>query len=373
MVNSLAKKHHRGLAALVFAAALAGAFWRAPNPGAASFAAPPAASPSPLPAVFSSETLAAAEAAEPCLTELPDGRLAAAWSGLAETDETARVIRYSVLDKNGWRLPQPVASRESTAAGSFANEQEIGNPLLYAEGSWLHLWYTSRSGWAARAIQHSVSTDGGRSWSKPVALRTAPLASDTLLRAAPVALADGGLGLAISSQLLAATGAYLRLAPTGEIVDKQRLPLMQPGLQPAVAVLDAQHALALLHHAADGSGQLQAAVTANGGQSWQAAPALPIANPDTPVALLRLQSGRLLLAGNPGSGRGTLALWLSADGGQTWQASRTLESADDGAAEFTAPALLLGRDTRIHLVYAWRRQGIKHLAFSEAWLDGEQP
>jgi predicted neuraminidase len=80
-----------------------------------------------------------------------------------------------------------------------------------------------------------------------------------------------------------------------------------------------------------------------------------------------------LLAGNPAAGTQSLALWISADDGKSWQAKRAIESAPDGGAEFTNPALLLGRDGRIHLAYDWRRQGIKHAVFSEAWLDGEVP
>ena len=110
-----------------------------------------------------------------------------------------------------------------------------------------------------------------------------------------------------------------------------------------------------------------------GGQHWQAGEALPVRNPNSSVALIRLASGRLLLAGNPENSREAMLLWLSADNGKTWQPSRTVETAPDGGAEFSYPALLLGRDGRIHLAYTWRRQGIKYATFSEAWLDGATP
>ena len=122
--------------------------------------------------------------------------------------------------------------------------------------------------------------------------------------------------------------------------------------------------------AGPGPGKVQIANTADGGQTWDAGDALPVPNPNSSVALLRMKSGRLLLAGNPQNGREAMLLWISADEGKTWQASRTVESAPDGGAEFSYPALLLGRDGQIHLAYTWRRQGIKHAAFSETWLDG---
>jgi predicted neuraminidase len=362
----------RPLLLLLFIGALAGAFWRAPRPAAPAFAPPPAATPSTLPALFVNEMIwrdAALTAAAPNLTELPDGRIAAAWlAGPAD----AMTVHFSVRDRGGWRSPAPIATPESTAGGTFARIGTLGNPVLHAEGSWLHLWYASST--LGSSINHSVSTDGGKSWSKPARLPTSPLANfGGAVRTAPVPLADGGLGLPISHDFIGQHGEWLRLSPTGQILDKARLPATDATLQPAVAALDEQRALAVLRDAGPAPGSVRVATTDNGGQRWQIGDALAMANPNASVALLRLKSGRLLLAGNPTGGRQALLLWLSTDQGKTWQEARTVETAPDGAADYGNPALLLGRDGRIHLAYDWRRQGIKHVVFSEAWLDGGQP
>ena len=52
---------------------------------------------------------------------------------------------------------------------------------------------------------------------------------------------------------------------------------------------------------------------------------------------------------------------------------RLLTGIAGAGAEFSYPALLQARDGRIHLAYTWRRQGIKHAVFNEAWLDGGTP
>lgn len=352
----------RPLLLLLFALALAAAFWRIPAATPTAFT-PPAAAPSSLPPEFSAAMLARDEAApsQPSLTQLPDGRLAAAW--LSRRDDEP-VIRFSLLGRDGWREPQVIASRPSTAGGSFAHVGELGRPILHAEGSWLHLWYVSRA--AGSSINHSLSTDGGKSWDKPTRLPTSPLANQgSELAAPPLALADGGLLLPASLNLLGRQGEILRLAPTGRIIDKTRLPAGS-AWQPAILAVDAQRAVALLR---DANG-IQAVGTHDGGRRWQRRDALPIPHPELPFAALRLKSGRLLLAGHGADGRQSLRLWLSADDGRHWQPARTVEAAADGAAEFTDPALLLGRDGRIHLAYGWRRQGIRHASFSEAWLDG---
>ena len=374
----LSEKLPRWLPAVLFVGALSAAFWRAPAPTLPVFVPPPAATPSTLASIFSLETLPkVAEWADAVsLAQLPDGRLAAAWLAGSESGAEDAGIWYSTLSKENWSKPQLIANRESTAGGTFAHVRGIGHPVLYVEGSWLHLWYASTGfgGAASSVLNHSVSTDAGKSWLKPSRLQTSPLANlSTQVQTPPLALADGGLGLPLSHDFIAGYGEWLRLSPTGQIVDKVRLPLAARSLQPAIVAQDEQHALALLRDASPGSGQVQVATTAQGGLRWTAGEALTVPNPNSAIAQLRLKSGRLLLASNPSPGREALQLWLSADLGKTWQASRTVEAAADGAAEFTNPAFFLGRDGRIHLAYTWRRQGIKHAVFSEAWLDGAQP
>ncbi|MBP5987008.1 MAG: exo-alpha-sialidase [Azonexus sp.] len=350
---------------LLFALALAAAIWRIPAPPTLAFSPPPPAT-STLPSQFSAELpgRSDSQAGYPTLTQLPDGRLAAAWLAVRDGEN---VIRFSILDRDGWREPRVIASRQSTAGGTFAYIGDLGQPVLHAEGSWLHLWYVSRT--LGSSINHSLSTDGGRSWSKPRRLQTSPLANlGSEVQAPPVPLADGGLALPASLKLLGLRGEILHLSPTGRILGKTRLPA-HAAWQPAVLALDTQRAVALLRDA--NAGHVRMSSTDNGTR-WQENGAMPMPNLDTPLAALRLRSGRLLLAGNGADGRQSLQLWLSADEGRNWQASRTIESAADGGAEFSDPALLLDRDGRIHLAYAWRRQGIRYAHFSEAWLDEGQ-
>lgn len=264
------------------------------------------------------------------LAVLADGRLAAAWLASPEEDAANGAIWFSVLTRGVWQPPHRAATRESTAAGTFARLERLGRPQLYVEGSWLHLWYESLplGEWAGGAIVHSLSTDGGKTWSKPERLGLSPLAAlGNRLDGPPEALTDGGLRLPVTTGWTR-TRSDLRLSATGRIVEKTRL-ARPPGDEPCHAEL--------------------------------------------PDARLRLASGRWLLAGNPPSGSQNLQLWLSNDDGRSWVPRRTVESAADAAAEFSSPQLAQTRDGRIHLLYTARRQAIRHLQFSEAWLDGGAP
>ncbi|MBS1143600.1 MAG: hypothetical protein H6R14_1006 [Proteobacteria bacterium] len=361
----------RPLLLVLFVAALGAAFWRAPAPAPTGFT-PPAKALAALPASFVGEMLwrdTSAVATAPSLSELPDGRIAAVW--LAGTDD-AMTVRLNVRDRDGWRQPLQIASRESTAGGTFARIGQLASPVIYAEGSWLHLWYGSSA--LGDSINHSVSTDGGKTWTQPARLTTSPFANfGGQLRSPPLPLADGGLGLSIGHDFIGRHGEWLRLSATGRIIDKRRLSGTGGSAHPTSAVLDEQRAVTVLTAADAMPAPIRIATTADAGAHWQATEAPAITTPATPLAVLRLGSGRLLLAGNPATGRQSLLLWLSADEGKTWREARTVDTAADGGADYTHPALLLGRDGRIHLAYAWRQQGIKYVAFSEAWLDGGQP
>ena len=364
-------------AAAFFALALVAAIWRAPMPGPPAFAPPPTATSEP-PAEFALEKLpiVAPFAHSASLVELPDGRLAAAWYAGAHEAAGDVAIWFSTRDGAGWSAPRIVATRAATAAATRAYVGILGNPVLYAESDRLHLWYVSVGfgGWSGSSINHSLSRDGGDSWSPAEKLVTSPFLNlSTLVRAPPIPLADGGVGLPVYHEFIADRAEWLRLSADGRILGKARMPNSRPGLQPAAVALDSRRALALLRDGGAGDGRVMADSSVDGGLSWQVSSSPPIDNPNASVALLRLASGRLLLAANPltGGARYELALFLSNDEGATWTPARVVENDSDREAAYAYPSLLQTRDGRIHLAYSWRYQAIAHAVFSESWLKGD--
>lgn len=364
--------------AVLFAAGLAAAFLHQPVTEPPAFVPPPAPTAQARQAAeisLATLPIAAPVAGPSTLARLADGRIAAAWLAGPGNDESAAGIWLSIFGTSGWSQPLRAASRESTAAGTFAHMNGLERPILLAEGNWLHLWYESLplGDWAGAAIVHSRSTDAGKTWSKAERLQSSPLGTlGSGLGGPPLMLADGGLALPLDQRFPRQGSEWLRQSATGRIVDKIRLALPAPTQQAAIVTLDEQRALAIFRDKRAGDHRA-ALSTANGGQTWETAGELALPNPDAPLALLRLSSGHLLLAGNPQAGKEALQLWLSADEGKTWTMKRTVETASDGAADFSAPALLQGRDGRIHLTYTWRQQAIRHAVFGAAWLEEGAP
>jgi hypothetical protein len=151
--------------------------------------------------------------------------MAVAW--LDSGDRETAGIWLAIRDATGWREIGRVASRESTAATTFMHARSLGQPILWSESGWLHLWYEAYqlTPELGAAIVHSVSTDGGRHWNRTRRLEALPFGGfGSHLGEAPVALADGGLLLPLSTN--GKDGPWLRLAATGQVIGKtMQLPM----------------------------------------------------------------------------------------------------------------------------------------------------
>ena len=109
----------------------------------------------------------------------------------------------------------------------------------------------------------------------------------------------------------------------------------------------------------------------DGGVTWTPPVQTPLKCPDSGIVMIRLKSGRLLLAHNDNDGedRATLALEQSDDEGRTWKDKKILEMEPNLAAgEYSYPCLIQASDGMIHITYTCRRYAVKHAAFDEGWL-----
>ncbi|WP_046969840.1 sialidase family protein [Dyella japonica] len=110
----------------------------------------------------------------------------------------------------------------------------------------------------------------------------------------------------------------------------------------------------------------------DGGRQWSPLRLLDVANPNSGIDAVALADGRYLLVYNPASpgpqwwdGRGTLAVAISIDG-LHWQRVLTLE--DKPGQEYSYPAVIQGRDGRIHVLYTWQRTRMRHVVIDPALL-----
>ena len=374
----------RPVPALLLLIGLAAAAWTAPRP------APPAFAGIPVPATnvpasgAEASAVGTSSAAKASETELPqeqpsahasslalasDGSVLVAW--FAGTREGAADVRIEMARITSGKPPVrwTALTREQLQQGLRRSIRQLGNPVLSRAGDGtLHLVVVSVGGWSGSAINHLTSSDDGRTWSRPRRLVLSPLLNfSSLVRAPALALADGGLGLPAYHECISKWPLWTRLDPSGHVVGSLRMPQPGPALQPAVAALSSESAVAALRRGRGSSPQVLTCRTDDGGAAWRTAPDTGIANPDSGVALVRLADGTLLLACNPlEAGRQLLQLFHSRDGGATWMAGAVVAQGS-GGDEFSYPSLLQDGSGAVHLSYTSNRKAIVVRSFSAAW------
>lgn len=297
----------------------------------------------------------------PTIALLPDGSLVAAWYSYAGPRETqgAEIFVSRLADPaaqiagESWSTPQRVVS----------GPLSYGNPVLFAEGGVLRMFFCAAPGtWSAGNIRETRSTDNGQTWNTPTTVSTL-LGGN--VRNPPVRRRDGALLLPAYDDLLQRSlffvqrdGAPWTLDSTLETPFPARL------IQPAIAIVDPTRWILAGRNGARGGTWF--GVSADEGRTWRVAVQDDIANPGAAVALLKIDSDQYLLIFNDSrTDRTNLSASLAIDGGISWTPPRTIVVGD---GEYAYPAATLDASGMIHVVFSQDRRTIEHRRFSPGWL-----
>ncbi len=338
--------------------------------------------PSPI-ATWLPETGAASVHAA-SLIALQDGTIRAFWFAGSREGAADVVINSAVFDSksSNWSAPTIVIDRVGAEKALSRYIAKLGNPVpaRMADGR-LQLFFVTVSigGWAGSSISSVISDDEGLTWSNSQRLISSPLINlSTLVKSPAISFADGRLGLPAYHEWIGRFGEFLRV-DAGQVIDKRRMSSGRSAIQPAVFVNDAQDATAYFRQtrSAGQAKQVPVSQTQNAGQSWQSATDLPIANPNSAVAGLQLNSGaRILALNNIETGRYRLVLMMTDAKSGQWQTIEVLEDdealPEDQRKEFSYPYLISLDGNDAHIVYTWDRKKIRHRYFSGAWLKRAQ-
>jgi predicted neuraminidase len=314
------------------------------------------------------------------LVALNDGTVRAFWFAGSREGAADVSIYSSVYDAKSatWSAPTVVMDRISAEKGLSRYIAKLGNPVpaRLPDGR-LQLFFVTVSigGWAGSSISVVTSDDEGLTWDNPQRLISSPLLNlSTLVKSPSLAFTDGLLGLPAYHEWIGRFGEFLRV-DAGRVIDKRRMSSGRGAIQPLVFVNDAQDASAYFRQTRSSElpKKIPVSHTQNAGQTWQQTEDLVIANPNSAVTGLALNSGaRILVLNNIENGRYRLVLLMSDPKIGQWQTVEVLE--DDEALpdaqrkEFSYPYLITLDGDDAHLVYTWDRKKIRHHYFSGAWL-----
>lgn len=291
--------------------------------------------------------------------QAPDGSIMCAWySGSAEANPDVAVYASRYLE-GAWSKPEVIADTPG---------KPEGNPVLFADDqgrTWLFFVTIHGFGWNWAKIKYRVSEDSGRSWGPVVMLRER---RGWMTRNHPLVLSDGGILLPLYSENKWCSEFMLSTDGGGSWEHVSEVCSRPGNIQAAVVELDDGSLYATMRTgAAKPKGMLWETRSTDGGRTWTPARLTSLPNPNAGTDMIRLQSGKLLLAfNNSATGRSPLSLAVSDDGGKTWRVARDVET-DPG--EFSYPSLCLEQNGTVHLSYTYQRKTIKHVAFTENWLE----
>jgi predicted neuraminidase len=298
------------------------------------------------------------------LAALPGGNLLSFWwAGSRESGPDVKV--YASRWSNGtWSNNWVVASRESLGAAIGFGVRRIGNPVAWtAPDGTVHLYVvaTGLGGWAASRIVQLVSRDDGATFTVRRVLPMSPLFNtSTLVRTAPVALADGGWWLPVYFEIGNKYPMLLSFDAGGEPRRMARIGSGTSSLQPAIVPVSSTEVRAWMRDAGEEQ-RVQQAVSRDGGNSWEDLEPSGLANQSTSLAALRLSSGTFLMLYNHvaegGSDRNVLSLALSTDA-RNWRPLADIASGKPGD-EFSYPTMHQVGD-HLHITYTHQRRAIAH-------------
>lgn len=360
------------------------------------------------------------------IAPLPGGALMAVWFAGSREGAADVQIRAAEFDPKSrqWSPERVLATRIGTEQAVRKSIRKLGNPVIaLSPDNRLWLFYVSVSvgGWAGSAINAMHSDDLGKTWSAPRQLVTTPFLNlSTLVRGAPVFHRDGSIGLPVYHEFMGKFAEYLYLSRDGEVRDKFRISKGKHSLQPTVVAQDGRQAVALLRYAGEQHHRVLASRTEDAGQTWSAPQPVEPSNPNSSLAAVGRANGNLLVAMNDlEDGRFRLTLYetdaqlrnwrlieqidespdpwgdpvapevFRALIGETWQAVgaqqlRPLEQnflasvsqrmCESGQCRFEYEYPYFARDAAgaYHLVYSWNDTFIKHVSFSDAWVEGKR-
>ncbi|MFO0816324.1 MAG: sialidase family protein [Pirellulales bacterium] len=313
-------------------------------------------SPTTSPGVVSAEFIYESAPFPQChastIAATPQGLVVALFGGTREKNPDVGVW-VCRQEGNGWSAPVEVAN----GVQADGKRHPCWNPVLHQipQGP-LALYYKvgpSPSSWWGMLM---TSSDGGRTWTKPVRL---PDEIAGPIKNKPVLLADGRLLCGSSTE---DQGWRVHMEWTADHGKTwERTPVLNDGkkvsaIQPTILIHPGGKLQILCR--SGGERKVLSAMSSDGGKTWGELTAIDLPNPNSGIDAVTLKDGRHLLVYNhTPAGRSPLNVALSTDG-QQWKSVLDLET-DKG--EYSYPAVIQTDDGMVHITYTWKRQKVRHV------------
>jgi len=324
------------------------------------------------------------------LLELRNGDLLCVWFAGSWEGKSGIGIVISRLPKGAdrWSRTRLIDRREG---------ESFQNPVIFeAPDGTVHIFHTTQKADAGEAnaqVLHVVSSDHGETWSAPKVLFAK---GGSFTRHPLLVMPDGawllpmtyvtskGIGEGAETNYPAMEISH----DSGKTWTECLLPKAEGLVQPTVVTLTPNRFVSFFRSRA--SDWIYRS-TSSDGCHWTQPEASILPNNNASVQAVRLHDGAIAIVfdnshtdksgAKPIAGlRKPLSVALSRDGGVTWSEVRDIETGrpgygmdeqkpkEPGREEYSYPTIVQTSDGLIHVAFTYRRQTIKEVSFSEAWI-----
>lgn len=304
------------------------------------------------------------------IAETPSGIVASWFGGTEEKNEDVEIwISRNVNGK--WTNPVSIAN----GIQNKKLRHPCWNPVLYqVPNGPLQNYYkvgpTPRDWWGMLI----ESNDGGVTWGEPIKLQAGILGP---IKNKPVLLSNGTL---ISPTSTENEGEGWRVhfeyskdfgktwTKSDDINDGKKYNAIQPSV-----LLYPGNKLQIMARSKESS--VLSAWSSDFGMTWSELEPSGLPNPNSGTDAVTLQDGRQLLVYNHvgkkpnkwGGKRSPLNVAISKDG-IMWEAALVLE---DKEGEYSYPSVIQAKNGKVHIVYTWKRDRVKHVVVDPGKLKGK--
>ncbi|MEW1843613.1 sialidase family protein [Nonomuraea angiospora] len=295
------------------------------------------------------------------IAQAPTGDILTVYYGGTSEGAPNQALYLSRLavGKKTWSKPEVVFDEPGKADG---------NPVLWSDGKRLYLFFVTIEGhgWEQAPIRLITSDDGGHTWSEPASIRKE---WGWMVGTNPIRMSNGEVLLPIYDEAESSSGFYVfsQDMSSWKAYPEEHtswIRTAKSSIQPTVVEVEPGKLVAYMR---TGDGAIYKSVSTDFARTWSAPVAEPIGNPNSRIAALKLDNGKLVLAYNPWvEHRSPMRVSLSPDKGRTWENSVDVEA--QSGPQFTYPVMTQSADGFIHMVYSYNRNNIRHVVFNESYL-----
>jgi len=300
------------------------------------------------------------------LAEAPNGDLLYAFYGGRSEGSADQNLYISRMPRGASTWGQPTLLFDEPGKAD-------GNPVLWTDGDTVHAFFVTifGHGWQQASIRHISSIDNGASWSVPSDIHEE---WGWMTGTRPFRMSNGEVLLPVYDEGASSAGF---MVADKDMKSWQAFPanhddwLRSPhgSIQPSVVELEPGHLLAYLR---TGDGDVFRSQSTDYGRTWSQPERSELGNPNSRVALLKLDNGHLVVGYNPWTEHHSpLRLSLSTDATKTWAPpwAYTADIENKIGPQYTYPYMIQASDGMVHMAYTANRDRMGELVFNEEFLE----